>query len=170
MIDSNTLPQAYSPNATLGALVHVIEIDSPVGAASLVVRAAIVSGINDDGTVNLSVFRPSGVAYVRSVAHNEPTRDANGYLQPALLAQQADSWHWPTRLSIQDAGLPFGAPPAPGSALSTANRDSLPVAAVPADVVPGQTPTGSSPSRSAPAPPVAPPHAVVRGDQPIDPK
>lgn len=131
MIDSNTLPQAYSPNATLGALVHVIEIDSPVGAASLVVRAAIVSGINDDGTVNLSVFRPSGVAYVRSVAHNEPTRDANGYLQPALLAQQADSWHWPTRL-------------------------------------PGQTPVGSSPSGSVTV--VAPAHAVVRGDQPIDPK
>jgi hypothetical protein len=156
-------------NATLGRTVHVIELDSPVGAPRLVVRAAVVSGLNDDGTVNLSVFRPSGVAYVRSVAHQEPVRDGNGYLQPALVAQQPDTWHWPALVLAPAAGVGAGAPLAPGSALSTANRDSKPIAAVPADVIPGQSQVGSQPSTSyTEGAPVPATHGVVRGDQPLD--
>jgi hypothetical protein len=79
----------HQVNPSVGRVVHYVSHGTPLRvdgsqAYSSECRAATVTGVNEDGTVCLAVFNPSGLFFHASVMadHTE---------------SQTGTWHWPER-------------------------------------------------------------------------
>lgn len=67
---------------SVGSDVHYVSYGTPGGEYSSVCRAAIVTQINDDGTVGLAVMNPTGMFFNTSIM-GDFTEKTGG------------TWHWP---------------------------------------------------------------------------
>jgi surface antigen len=69
---------------SVGRIVHYVSYGTPGGEYGRECRAAIVTQINDDGTVGLAVMNPTGQ-----------------FFNPSIFADhtenQGGTWHWPER-------------------------------------------------------------------------
>lgn len=68
---------------TVGRIVHYQSFGTPKGEYSSLARAAIVTQVNDDGTVGLCILNPTGMFFTPSVRHAEPP--------------EPGCWSWPPR-------------------------------------------------------------------------
>jgi hypothetical protein len=75
------MPEQQKP--TVGRIVHYQSHGSPNGQHKSLPRAAIVTEVNEDGTVGLCVLNPTGQYFDRGVRFSEP---------PA-----PGCWNWPPR-------------------------------------------------------------------------
>jgi hypothetical protein len=71
---------------TVGRVVHYVSYGTPRGEFTSTCRAAIVAGVNGDGTLDLAVLNPTGMFFNQSVwAGRSEVQDG--------------TWHWPERES-----------------------------------------------------------------------
>jgi hypothetical protein len=73
---------------TVGRIVHYTNLGDRDGKFPATVQAAIVTGVNDDGTVALHVFYRTGGFDMASVAETEA---------PAGTEEARGRWCWPAR-------------------------------------------------------------------------
>ena len=70
---------------SIGRIVHYVSYGTPGGEYGKECRAAIVTQVNDDGTVGLAVLNPTGM-----------------FFNPSIMADhtenQGGTWHWPERV------------------------------------------------------------------------
>jgi hypothetical protein len=71
---------------SVGRIVHYVSYGTPGGEYTRQNRAAVITEVNDDGTVGLAVLNPEGFFFNRGVEH-----DASGEL--------GGTWHWPERVA-----------------------------------------------------------------------
>jgi hypothetical protein len=70
---------------TIGRIVHYVNLGDSQGLYPPECQAAIITGVNEDGTVALHIFYRTGDFYMQDVEFSEDT-------------QQRRSWHWPERV------------------------------------------------------------------------
>lgn len=76
-VEESKLAQSEPPKPSIGRIVHFIaEVDQTH-------LAAIVTAVNDDGTVNLTVFGGNG---------------GYGFSFNVSEGEEAGTWHWPERV------------------------------------------------------------------------
>ena len=73
---------------TVGRLVHYTNLGDKDGRYPPQVIAALVTKVDDDGTVALKVFYPTGIFDIQSLAQTE---------QPAGSDAARGKWCWPSR-------------------------------------------------------------------------
>jgi hypothetical protein len=73
---------------TVGRIVHYVSYGTPKGEFTSQCRAAIVTAVNEDKTLDLAVLNPTGMFFNRSVwgDHTE---------------NQGGTWHWPERADAE---------------------------------------------------------------------
>lgn len=74
---------------SIGRIVHYTNLGDRDGKYPPTVQAALITGVNDDGTVSLHVFYKTGQFDLAACAHTEATagsEDARG------------KWSWPSRV------------------------------------------------------------------------
>ena len=68
---------------SVGRIVHYQSYGTPKGEYDSLARAAVVTQVNEDGTVGLFIMNPTGVFFPTSVRHANPPK--------------AGCWSWPPR-------------------------------------------------------------------------
>jgi hypothetical protein len=88
-LDEGKKPKKESPPPSVGRIVHVKHIGASRLRGEASCAAAVISGVNEDGTVNVHVFEdgPGGTTYAPSVPERgEHPKGHNGLV-----------WFWPPR-------------------------------------------------------------------------
>jgi len=70
---------------SVGRIVHYVSYGTPKGEFTSQCRAAIVAGVNEDGTLDLAILNPTGMFFNQSVMGD-------------LTENQGGTWHWPERV------------------------------------------------------------------------
>jgi hypothetical protein len=70
---------------SVGRIVHSMSYGTPGGEYKSTCRAAMITAVNDDGTVSLAVFNPGGLFFNHTVMQSEQEH-------------RGGTWHWPERI------------------------------------------------------------------------
>ena len=70
---------------SVGRIVHYVSYGTPGGEYASQCRAAVVTEVNEDGTVGLAVLNPTGQFFNRSVMAD-------------FTENQGGTWHWPEQV------------------------------------------------------------------------
>lgn len=70
---------------SIGRIVHYTSYGTPGGEYGKECRAAVVTQINEDGTLGLAVLNPTGMFF-------------NPSIMADYTATQGGTWHWPERV------------------------------------------------------------------------
>lgn len=68
---------------SVGRIVHYQAYGTPGGEYKSVPRAAVVTQVNDDGTIGLAILNPTGMFFNPTIAYSEEPKPG--------------CWNWPPR-------------------------------------------------------------------------
>lgn len=71
---------------SVGRVVHYTSYGTPKGEFAMECRAAIITAVKEDGTVDICIMNPTGLFFAQNVKMN-PLAEPHG-----------GTWHWPERV------------------------------------------------------------------------